>query len=83
MYAGMSIMVPSAALLLGSWIGLAVALVIVVAGAFRAVMEERELEGALKAMRIIRHASATGSSRWFGDRPKGVLKRYTAGNARF
>jgi protein-S-isoprenylcysteine O-methyltransferase Ste14 len=48
MYAGMSIMVPSAALLLGSWIGLAVSLVIVVAGAFRAVMEERELEAALE-----------------------------------
>jgi protein-S-isoprenylcysteine O-methyltransferase Ste14 len=44
----MSIMVPSAALLLGSWIGLAVSLVIVVAGAFRAVMEERELEAALE-----------------------------------
>jgi protein-S-isoprenylcysteine O-methyltransferase Ste14 len=48
MYAGMSIMVPSVALLLGSWVGLAVSLVIIVGGAFRAVMEERELEAALE-----------------------------------
>jgi protein-S-isoprenylcysteine O-methyltransferase Ste14 len=47
MYSGMCIMVPSAALMLGSWIGLAASLVIIIAGAVRAVMEERELEAGL------------------------------------
>jgi protein-S-isoprenylcysteine O-methyltransferase Ste14 len=48
MYSGMCIMTPSAALMLGSWLGLAVSFVIVAAGAFRAVMEERELEAGLE-----------------------------------
>jgi protein-S-isoprenylcysteine O-methyltransferase Ste14 len=47
MYSGMCIMVPSTALLLGSWAGLAASLVIVVGGAFRAVMEERVLRAGL------------------------------------
>ncbi len=48
MYAGMCVMVPSTAVMLGSWIGLATSLVIIVAAAFRAVMEERELEADLE-----------------------------------
>jgi protein-S-isoprenylcysteine O-methyltransferase Ste14 len=47
MYSGMCVMVPSAALLLGSWIGLMFSLVIIAAGAWRAIMEERELRTGL------------------------------------
>jgi protein-S-isoprenylcysteine O-methyltransferase Ste14 len=47
MYAGMCIMVPGITLMLGSWIGLAASLVIILGGASRAVMEERELEAGL------------------------------------
>ncbi len=47
MYSGASILIPSMALLLGSWAGLAAAFVIVAGVAFRAVMEERELAAKL------------------------------------
>lgn len=48
MYSGMSLMVPSIALLLGSWIGFAVAFAIILAAAWRAVMEERVLRAGLE-----------------------------------
>lgn len=48
MYSGTCIMVPSIALMLGSWIGFAVAFVMMAACAFRAVMEERELSTSLE-----------------------------------
>jgi protein-S-isoprenylcysteine O-methyltransferase Ste14 len=51
MYAGMCILVPSIALLLGSWLGLAAALAIIAACALRAVREERELEAGLEGYR--------------------------------
>jgi protein-S-isoprenylcysteine O-methyltransferase Ste14 len=51
MYARMCIMVPSIALLLGSWLGLAGALIIIAGGAVRAVKEERELENGLDGYR--------------------------------
>ena len=47
MYSGMSLMAPSIALLLGSWIGLAASLLIIIGGALRAVMEERALRAGL------------------------------------
>jgi protein-S-isoprenylcysteine O-methyltransferase Ste14 len=48
MYSGMSLMAASIALLLGSWVGLAASLLIIVGGALRAVMEERELSAGLE-----------------------------------
>jgi protein-S-isoprenylcysteine O-methyltransferase Ste14 len=51
MYAGMCIMMPSIALLLGSWFGLAATLLIIAAGAVRAVKEEQELAAGLAGYR--------------------------------
>jgi protein-S-isoprenylcysteine O-methyltransferase Ste14 len=51
MYGGMCILVPSIALLLGSWFGLAATLIIIAAAAVRAVREERELETGLDGYR--------------------------------
>ncbi len=48
MYSGMCLMAPSMALLLGSWVGLAASLLIIIGGASRAVMEERELRAGLE-----------------------------------
>jgi protein-S-isoprenylcysteine O-methyltransferase Ste14 len=50
-YAGMCIMAPSIALLLGSWFGLAATLIIIAACAVRAVGEERELAAGLDGYR--------------------------------
>lgn len=48
MYSGMCLMAAAIALLLGSWIGLAASLLIIIGGAWRAVMEERELSAGLE-----------------------------------
>jgi len=59
MYAGATIMMPSIALMLGSWPGLAASFVIIAGVAFRAVMEERELSSRLDG-----YADYVARTRW-------------------